>query len=38
VDDLQMRRELFGLSYITLLGGARNPDAFAEVVARLTGT
>ena len=38
VDDLQMRREQFGLSYITILGGARNPDAFAPVVARLAGS
>ena len=38
VDDLQMRRELFGLSYITLLGGAPDHDVFAPVVARLAGS
>jgi probable F420-dependent oxidoreductase len=37
VDDLQMRRERFGLSYITLLGGTPDPDVFAPVVARLAG-
>jgi probable F420-dependent oxidoreductase len=35
-DELQRRREAYGISYITV--GDGNLDAFAPVVARLTGT
>jgi probable F420-dependent oxidoreductase len=38
IEDLQMRRELFGLSYITILGGLPDPAPFASVVARLAST
>jgi hypothetical protein len=38
IEDLKMRRELFGLSYITILGGIPDPAPFASVVARLAGT
>jgi probable F420-dependent oxidoreductase len=37
IEDLQMRRELLGLSYITILGGIPDPAPFASVVARLAG-
>ncbi len=37
IEDLQMRRELLGLSYVTILGGIPDPAPFATVVARLTG-
>jgi probable F420-dependent oxidoreductase len=37
IEDLQMRREVLGLSYITILGGIPEPAEFASVVARLAG-
>ena len=36
IQDLQMRRERFGISYIVLRESVA--DAFAPVVERLTGT
>ena len=35
-EELQRRRELYGISYVTV--GAEARDAFAPVVAELSGT
>ena len=35
-DELQRRRDEYGISYVTV--GDQNLDAFAPVVARLAGT
>lgn len=38
VDDLQERRERFGISYVTIQGGGDVMEQFAPVVERLAGT